>query len=142
MHVGMTGTRKGMTDDQKYWLRAILEIMCTFSENAEMVFHHGDAVGADAEGHAIARSLGYTIEIHPPEDTRHRAFCDGDIVHSEKPYLDRNKDIVDACVQIIGIPDTEVEVLRSGTWSTLRYARSTETGFIIVNPNGIMKASF
>ena len=39
-----------------------------------------------------------------------------------KPYLDRNRDIVDACEVLLATPDGP-ERLRSGTWSTVRYAR-------------------
>ena len=43
-------------------------------------------------------------------------------------YLDgftetRNKDIVNSCDILIACPENDKEVIRSGTWSTIRYAK-------------------
>jgi hypothetical protein len=40
----------------------------------------------------------------------------------EKSYLDRNHDIVDSCSILLALP-TGQEILPSGTWATIRYAR-------------------
>ncbi len=44
-------------------------------------------------------------------------------VLESKPYLERNRDIVDASEVLIACPSTREEVMRSGTWATVRYAR-------------------
>jgi hypothetical protein len=117
MKIGFTGTQVGMSERQKKQLR--LELT-TATE-----FHHGDCIGADAEADEIARSMGIPIIIHPPSDPKKRARCrqPGDKVHRTLPYLDRNKMIVASTERLIAAPKAMEEELRSGTWSTVRYAR-------------------
>ena len=52
------------------------------------------------------------------------SFCKGDIILKPKKYLDRNKSIVDKTDILIAFPSTNEEVIRSGTWSTIRYAKN------------------
>ena len=123
MRIGFTGTQIGMSLHQKRQLYNTLQAMCRNGGQ----FHHGDCVGADAEAHDIAVALGFKsqdIIIHPPLDEKKRAFC-GDYMSRRckpKPYLERNHDIVDMTDILIVAPKTDVEELRSGTWSTYRYA--------------------
>lgn len=126
--VGFTGTQEGMSDYQKRVLRASLE--------GVRELHHGDCIGADAEADAIARELGITVVIHPPSDPKKRAFCakPGDVVWEPLPYLERNHDIVDEADVVIGTPKSGVEVLRSGTWATIRYARSRGKRTLVIAP--------
>jgi len=58
------------------------------------------------------------------------------IKHKRKPALKRNHDVVDACDLLIACPHTKKEVLRSGTWATIRYAKKVNKKMIIINPNG------
>jgi hypothetical protein len=53
-----------------------------------------------------------------------------------KPYLSRNKDIVLETELLIATPGEEEEQIRSGTWSTVRYARSLKRMINIVLPDG------
>ena len=108
-------------------------------------FHHGDCIGADKEAHQIAQRLEVDVVIHPPEDTKFRAWCTGienEVRHTamilpSKPYLQRNQDIVDSCDLLIATPGEPLEVLRSGTWSTVRKGRKKKsTEVIVVYPNG------
>lgn len=125
--VGFTGTSRGLTDEQREELYKLLKSIA----NQEMGYggvtlHHGDCVGADAEADSFARSLGYRVVIHPPSNSKARAYCDSkgkSLVLPEKPYLMRNQDIVDACDILIACPRTADEELRSGTWATFRRAR-------------------
>jgi len=126
MNVGFTGTRFGMSELQKQTLyEKLKEIklppsVVTISDE----FHHGDCVGADAEAHVIALNLKYKVVIHPPDQDKLRAFCVVSYkIEVPKPYLDRNKMIVDSCHLLIAAPRTNGEELRSGTWSTIRYAK-------------------
>lgn len=133
MHVGFTGTREGMTSDQRRAVRDILARLVTFR-----VAHHGDCIGADAEFHEAARLL-YAIHIHPPADDRKRAFCKlrpGDTVTRPKPFLDRNRDIVHASLRMVAGPKEKVEQLHSGTWSTIRYTRRVGVPLAICWPDG------
>lgn len=128
IHVSFTGTRNGMTRRQKIGVRGLLR--------ASDIFHHGDCDGSDEEAHDIALDIGCDIEIHPPEDSKLRAFCKGaKKVHPVKPYLVRNKDMVRVCNVLIATPEGP-EIERSGTWSTIRYADKRKCHVIIIYPNG------
>ena len=132
MKVGFTGTQKGMTPEQKARVRSFLK--AAHLGHAE--FHHGDCVGADAEAHDIAREEGYRIVIHPPSDDKKRAFKEGDYSFPLEPYLDRNEAIVRSTDIMLATPSTNREVQRSGTWSTIRRARTLRRAAIIVYPSG------
>lgn len=116
--MGFTGTQKGMSDKQK---RAFIAFV---KENKPSEFHHGDCIGADSEAHDIVEhySPNTKIIIHPPKDAKKRAFKSGEEVLNERDYLDRNKDIVDHTDILVATPKGKEE-LRSGTWSTIRYAK-------------------
>lgn len=130
MKTGFTGTQRGMTTAQ--W-----QVVGTFLRNSHGKLHHGDCVGADAEAHDIALKLGLEIVIHPPLYDTKRAFCSGyHEIRMPKPYLSRNKDIVLETEQLIAAPGEEEEQVRSGTWSTVRYARSLKRAISIVLPDG------
>lgn len=135
MILGFTGTSAGMSAYQRLALLKILE------QGDVGEFHHGDCVGADAEAHDIADSMDISIVIHPPTDTRHRAYKTpkgddwGDMMWlPPKPYLERNHDIVDACDKLIAAPKEDTEQLRSGTWATVRYARKVGKPVVILLP--------
>lgn len=118
--VGFTGTREGMTRQQKDYLALLLGEL--FAKGATD-FHHGDCQGADCEAHEIATAAGFRTIAHPPADTRLRAYCRADIVRSPKGFHARNSDIVNDTTILLAAPKGREEELRSGTWSTVRYAR-------------------
>jgi hypothetical protein len=125
--VGFTGNRYGMTEEQKTVFKAVINGL------APDEFHHGDCVGCDCEAHKIFVGVKY---IHPPIIPDERAFCEGDFIDKEKPYLDRNKDIVDCCSILIATPSGVDEYVRSGTWSTIRYARKKKKVIYVIYPDG------
>ena len=130
--VAMTGARDGMTPQQKILLVEFLKA------NNIAECHHGDCKGADAAFHDLAKqwSKGKII-IHPPNISTHRAFCRGaDEVRPAKRYLVRNKKIVDCADILLAFPSGQEEILRSGTWSTVRYARKRCMHIVIMYPNG------
>jgi hypothetical protein len=127
---GFTGTQRGMTGVQQANLRAHLEAA------APDWWAHGDCIGADAESHAIARALGLRVAVFPPTNPRKRAFCEGDWTHSTLPYLLRNHLIVNRVQRMYAAPGEMEEVLRSGTWATIRYARRVERSLTILWPDG------
>jgi hypothetical protein len=128
MKVGVTATREGLSPNQRSELRQEL-IRLGATE-----LHHGDCVGGDADAHAIAVELGIRVVVHPPLNPKGRAFCQGDEARPPKDYLVRNHDIVDETKVTIGLPLTHHEVLRSGTWATIRYAR-LHSKSIIIHPD-------
>ena len=126
-HVGFSGTRAGMTSSQIYRVDFLLE-----ADIITQVAHHGDCIGADSDFHQLARLHGLEIIGHPPLVEKLRAFCDFDECREPKPYLDRDHDIVDESDWLIFTPGTLTEILRSGTWATVRYAKKrAKDGFII-----------
>lgn len=115
IHVGFTGTQHGMTSPQ---LRTLAELLIACK------FHHGDCLGADAQAHGIARQLGCQLYIHPCTLREKRAFCTpAFVVYPPRAPLKRNEDIVDTTSWLIAAPGQDVEVMRSGTWATIRFAR-------------------
>lgn len=130
--IGFTGTSRGMRMVQKAALRDVLIIM-----SGE--FHHGDCVGADAEAHDIAVSLRFELVIHPPINPSKRAFKQAKTIRGPLDYLDRNKVIIDETEVLVAAPGETNERVRSGTWSTVRYARRRGREIIIIFPDGRVK---
>ena len=129
--VGFTGSRLGMTHKQ------IAEVTKRLEEYKPNYVRHGDCLGADAQFHdlCLIHVNWCNIIIHPPTNTKMRAYCMGSYVTVEpKPYLVRNKHIVMGSHILIACPPTEVEEFRSGTWSTIRYAEKTGIEIIIIFP--------
>lgn len=133
---GYTGTQAGMSERQ--WDALIAEFEAGRPDEA----HHGDCIGGDAEFHAMCIHFGVPhIVIHPPSDPKKRAFCaDRQAVQTEevgvkvtllpeRPYLDRNHDVVDAVGRpdvtgrMFAAPKEMEEQVRSGTWATWRYSK-------------------
>lgn len=139
MKIGFTGSRKGMTPIQfAFVLRAIAEM------RPEEV-HHGQCIGADEEFHRIAQSqlIGKIIS-HPGTSksgvTSWRSFncnfCQE--TRREKPFLDRNKDIVNETDFLIACPRSSTELI-GGTWFTIKYAIKFNRDLIIIYPDGNFK---
>jgi hypothetical protein len=132
--IGFTGTQLGMTDAQKASLRRLLD-----GGGGEL--HHGDCIGADAEAHDIADECGYAIIIHPPSNHSKRAWREvpRHMMRPEKPYLDRNRDIVHATTSLIAAPAEPEEQARSGTWSTIRFAKKQGKLVFVILPDGTVQ---
>jgi len=128
--VGFTGTQIGMTAAQKETFRGILRFLDPTS------FHHGDCIGADAEAQGMAAEMDCPTVGHPPDNASKRAFCDDTRSHPTKPYLERNRDIVDSVKVMIATPKGFEEELRSGTWATVRYAKRIGRYVHIIWPDG------
>lgn len=136
LHIAVTGSRKGPVTLRQ--LESFVNVFGDMIGIRRATMHHGDCIGWDAKCHYIARALGVSVIIHPPWDGRYRAFCEGAIFwHERKPYLDRNRDIVNSTSALIGLPGSMHEQKRnSGTWYTIRYARKKERKVTIVYPDG------
>lgn len=138
MKIGFTGTRKGMTARQFYWLWHVLTRVPMLSSDPLMEVHHGGCVGSDDEFHFLmAERFGSVrIVLHPPVDKRQQADCPSDEVREPKPFLERDHNIVDETNPLIATPKGMTEELRSGTWATIRYARKQGKQVIIIYPDG------
>lgn len=133
----MTGSRDGMTDNANHVLQNFL------ISNDIFEAHHGDCIGADTIFHNKVAKLKIPIIIHPPNNPSLRSYCVSNKICPEKEYMDRNRDIVDDSDILLAFPLSEKEVLRSGTWSTIRYARKTNKKiFIILSDGKIIKENY
>jgi len=122
--IGFTGTRRGMTSAQRAELTRYL------GELAPVELHHGGAIGADAECHEIAQALGVPkIVVHPsilPDQSAEMRLEHARSMVTVRPPtkpLRRNREIAREADVLIAAPATAEEVERSGTWSTVRFAR-------------------
>lgn len=140
MKLGFSGTRFGMTDLQVFHVKKLLLDLSEIAPLLDEVFevHHGDCVGADAQFHHMAKSVGARVVIHPPTDDRHRAFCEGDEMRDPYPHLIRNDNIVRESEFMITAPPTVLEQVRGGTWSTNRKAAAAGKLWRTVLPSGIV----
>lgn len=116
MIVGVTGSREPRTD------KLVIKLMAFFAKHNIEELHHGDCTGWDHQAFLVAESLGIKTVSHPPDNPRMTACTNSTVILPAKPYLDRNKDIVNAVDFLIAAPSCP-ERQRSGTWSTVRYAK-------------------
>lgn len=99
--------------------------------------HHGDCIGADVDFLVIGSEFTNDVKVHPPKKELFRANSTMGVILPAKEYLQRNKDIVDSSDLLIACPSGTEERLRSGTWSTLRYAKNKGKKYLIIYPDGI-----
>jgi len=133
--VGFTGTRRGMTLAQQKAVASLVD------KTKPKLALHGDCVGADADFHQICFRK-CPIQIYPSNIPKQRAFCAGaERVFSPEDPLMRNRSIVDRADFVIATPGEAYEVLRSGTWSTIRYARKRGKRLYVVFPDGTVERS-
>jgi len=158
LKIGFTGTKNGMDALQKESLVTLFNQ--AVQENDEVEFHHGDCIGADAQAarlmdlvrrnlirvHGPNPSCRVKIVCHPgyppnhPEETKYRAFTTfNDEVRDPKPFIARDHDIVDETDKLIAAPVSKTEETRSGTWTTVRYARKKNKPYVAIYPVEITK---
>lgn len=132
--VGFTGSRKGMTKAQA---EVFTNIFST-GNNYITEFHHGLCEGSDAQAHDLVRARAFwncSIVGHPPSHQTHYAPRRCDKRFTPAPYLVRNRVIVNCTAYLIATPSGP-EITRSGTWSTVRYARKQKKSILIIMPDG------
>lgn len=146
--VAFTGPRTGLSKEQKILLEQILKGYFHGMSGPVKLLMHGDCIGADAEVHDLfvkgKREYGRRVVMFPSNMKRQRAFCNhlrmekGVEYNTKGPAnaLERNKKMVDKAMLVIACPSGTVEKLRSGTWSTIRYARKIRTPIVVIYPDG------
>ncbi len=138
MNVGFTGTRAGMTAKQKKTVAHLLQKIVAEYDNVHA--HHGDCVGADSEFHYMCLNLDIPMTHYPCTLKSQRVHLPGAVeIRPPRAPLDRNKDIVRASNLVIATPKEKDEILRSGTWSTIRFAAKSGVPVILVSPDGLSK---
>ena len=108
-----------------FCLTAVIEALGTMMEqDAEQACGPLDARGDGRRGHRWGQTHGKM------------GFHSGKVAVERKPYLDRNKDIVLETQTLVATPAETTEQLRSGTWSTVRYARKLKRPAVLILPDG------
>lgn len=133
---GITGTKKGLTREQDRALITYLQAKWAKHPLGGVRFRHGDCLGADVRGAEFAKAMGFYVIAHPPLNSKYRAFFENDETLPMKSYLDRDRDVVDACVEMVACPKGMAEERRSGTWATIRYTRLRSKPLTIIWPDG------
>lgn len=130
--IGFTGTRHGLTQLQQSTLQEVLRRL----QPAQLI--HGSCIGADAEAHHLTRLFlpSCKIIVWPCTEGGMRARLDADVTMPLMAPLKRNKVIVHSVEILVACPQTVDEVLRSGTWSTIRYARKRGVPVYRISPDG------
>lgn len=141
--LGFTGTQVGMTDRQKMALNEYLVEWLGTDRRSRVIVVHGDCVGADAQFGKLAKRCEFKIHIRPGCDAQgrspKRAFSYSDLTYPPAPYLERNRKIVDECAVLLAAPNGRQETIRSGTWSTVRYAQNTKKPIVMFYPDGVVE---
>lgn len=142
MKVGFTGTRSGMTAEQKATVLRLL------TELKPDTVHHGDCLGADSDFADICAALipRPWIIAHPGESAKGganelRAFnANNDEVMPVRTHFARNREIVKALRDIgdtlIATPFQSERQTNGGTWYTVDFAEKQAKRVVIVWPNG------
>lgn len=143
LSIGFTGTSLGASRDQLAVGRRLL------NEEYELgarIFRHGCCVGADEEFARIARETGYEIVGYPgrpvgdPMRSTFRNDYEFLVPTGRNPELKRNRRIVASSSRLLAAPRGDREVVRSGTWSTVRYARKTGVPVDLIGRDGRLAA--
>lgn len=128
MKIGITGTREGMTPYQQDEVRKLL------FEYPGSELHHGDCTGVDVQVAVMAKEIGYRIVCHPPKSSEQQGFFGGDEVREPLGYLERDRNIVDACDILIVVPLQMEWQPKGGTWYTHDYAVRRNKPLTIIYP--------
>lgn len=143
MRVGFTGIREDLPFDQgqELW-RLIQSIGQAGPTDEPHELHHGVCVGADKQAHEYAKAEGWRIVGHPPIIETWMAasiWNELDEIREAKQYLIRNADIVDETDILIACPRNQLQEWRSGTWATIRYARTLKRPIVKIYGNGTIQ---
>ncbi len=142
VHIGVTGTRSGMTPYQKEVVEEFFRVAVLVGGSSPPIVHHGDCVGVDVEFANIAAGFGCRIICHPPIDSKLRACHNSDEILPAKSYFARNRDIVDISSMLFVIPFQMEWQDNGGTWYTHDYAKKKRIFRYIVWPEPSDQQSF
>ena len=130
MKFGHTGTRWGMTKPQMDTLRMLI------SDNIKemLEWHHGCSGKSDEAGSYIAASHLIPLIVGHPGTGRPVGYWDE--LREAKDNLIRDGDIAREVDHLYATPYEDHEIIRSGTWSTVRRARKFRTSVTIIYRDG------
>lgn len=140
-HIGWTASRNGLSPAQEMVARIVLTDLR--SRRGATTLRHGDCIGGDVHGAAVAKCFGYRIVAHPghprgnPNDDSMRGYFPGnDEIRSPDEYLARDRTIVKVADALLAFPPSETDPGRGGTWYTARYAIKLDKPRLIITPSG------
>jgi hypothetical protein len=125
MKIGFTGTQQGLTPRQ---LGIVYERIVALKPD---VLLHGGCIGADDEVDELASTLGIERHVYPstievkrvPNSVLLARTGSRAVIMPPASPLVRNRYIVEHCSVLLACPGGREELLRSGTWATIRHAR-------------------
>jgi len=133
-----TGTRTGVTPEQH---KALSDLVLSVLYDIDEI-RHGGAAGADTQFHSICIHHGVEERVHVYPSNLWGAKAalsrlDGTLwtAHPAADPISRNHLIVALSDHLIAAP-AGPEITRSGTWSTVRYARKVKRPITLVWPDG------
>jgi len=137
MRLGFTGTREEPTQAQIDWLTEF------FRQEKPTELHHGACVGSDWAAHRVAAG-NFAIVVHPPIDERLMVRASKLMIYRDvlilppAPYLERNRHIVDNTDRLVAFSRAgdDMNTMKSGTWATVRYAKSQGKPVDVIYPDG------
>ncbi|MBS3914431.1 MAG: hypothetical protein KG003_08025 [Bacteroidetes bacterium] len=135
MKIGFTSPREGVSSVQ---IRTLIRLLGLFDLKEGDEVHHGCCIGGDEKIHELIREYYPDVSIigHPPILTKFISqITDFDELRLPLDFLHRNKEIVNETDILIALPSGP-EVIRSGTWATIRYAlKGSKSVYIIREEN-------
>lgn len=142
--IGFTGSRNRMNALQETilhdrWVKIAAEAARL---GVPVWLIHGGCHGSDLCARDLARSLGFLTRCYPGDELQYHESLKVD-TETRPPcyYLDRNHRIVRDCGELFATPkeDQFHESQRSGTWATIRYARSVEKRRQVICSDGVIR---
>lgn len=137
-HIGISGTRDGMTDAQKETFLNYVNTLAMANPTLQY-FHQGQCVGVDVEAaRAIKKHFNMLVVSHHVKKEL-LGLCTNDIVKQAKGYFARNRDIVNSSDLMFIIPKEDKPQSTGGTWYTYKYALANNKPVLLILPDGSLQ---
>lgn len=135
--IGMTASRFGFSDMQNRRVDEILDFY------ADFIGIHGDCKGGDEQFDRKCKTRGKIRWAYPgfpagrTNDFRWRAWCDCEKIFEPRPFMVRNRHIVEACDLLIGCPQNGSP--SSGTNLTIKLAKQLRKNHVVIDRQGLAR---
>jgi hypothetical protein len=136
MIVAMTGTQQGITY-QQHW--SFCKFLALYPDIDEVeAFLNGDCIGADLAVTNLVATFWPHVQIwkYPGDIPSKRAGGFSHVTMDPSDCLSRNREMVERSGLLVAFPGEFHEVLRSGTWATIRHARRRGIPTVFFWPDG------
>lgn len=144
MTIGFTGSRNGMTDEQKEQVSNTIDMLLKQTLKGSSAID-GRCVGSDADFNDIATEKGlYTIGIggysaKNPDDLSYRNDNVYNVYRTSMTHFARNREIVNASDVMIATPLSFNFDINGGTNYTIKFAQQVKKPIYVISPEGIVK---